>query len=626
MQGTRAPVGRRVALTVASLALLGVFWPLSSVVGQEVEQPIIGLEVDADLLAEPWVDPITLFDLEDEPLGQVIDFDLASLHPSDVFEEGVEELAVAAEVDVSVESEQHFRALQAIATAEDARRVAGVGIVTAQETIASSTARIGAAGNEIRILETEIAELRIEIARLVDADNVEIAEQSRLNNEIDANESAIVEIAIQTFIGADDALQSIASDPLSLEPVTRRVVTNQVRDDQRVAIANLEGLVDESNERRTILAGELAIVQAATDRRVSGVERRETEVTNLRGDIVDLRQDISRLADRRVVLGTTIEDTIEFSETTALRYQARYHERLSEFVDGTDLPLVALNAYVRASRTLAVEDPGCGIHWSQLAGIGRIESLHGHFGQSTLDLNGQTTEDIVGLALDGRILSGGGSGNEPDATGRTEETNGVSRLALIRDTDGGILDGDTTFDRAVGPMQFIPSTWRLFDSDGNGDEVIDPQNIYDASLASARYLCAATASVLTAEGEQRAYFAYNHDLAYSQNVTLAGRRYHDAIRIAPEASPSFAGYAASGAAEAAARQAIADAAAAAADEQGDGDEAVDGDGFTVTEDGATGETSEEPQNAEDPEDPEAPTAPIDAIVEPEVLGSTVVSE
>ena len=199
---------------------------------------------------------------------------------------------------------------------------------------------------------------------------------------------------------------------------------------------------------------------------------------------------------------------------------------------------------MRASRTLAVEDPACGIHWSQLAGIGRIESLHGYFGTSTLDADGNTTEDIRGLALDGRILSGGGgTGSTPDPTGRTQETSGVKRLALIRDSDNGVLDGDQIFDRAVGPMQFIPSTWRLYDADGNDDGETDPQNVYDAALASAHYLCDAPGSMQSHDGEQRAYFAYNHDLDYSRNVTNAGRRYQAQLNVAPE-SRAFATFAA----------------------------------------------------------------------------------
>jgi hypothetical protein len=44
--------------------------------------------------------------------------------------------------------------------------------------------------------------------------------------------------------------------------------------------------------------------------------------------------------------------------------------------------------------------------------------------------------------------------------------------------------------RAVGPMQFIASTWRRVQVDGNGDGRGDPDNIYDAALGAAVYLCA----------------------------------------------------------------------------------------------------------------------------------------
>ena len=149
-------------------------------------------------------------------------------------------------------------------------------------------------------------------------------------------------------------------------------------------------------------------------------------------------------------------------------------------------------------------------------------------------------------------------------------------MALIRDTDNGVLDGDRRFDRAVGPMQFIPTTWRLYDADGNNDGVTDPQNIYDAALASARYLCDAPGSMLTPVGEQRAYFAYNHDIDYSHDVTNAGRRYHVQLDVSPEPG-GFTNFArtptAQQFAEAAAARAAADAAEAEAETQAEAAEA-----------------------------------------------------
>ena len=62
-------------------------------------------------------------------------------------------------------------------------------------------------------------------------------------------------------------------------------------------------------------------------------------------------------------------------------------------------------------------------------------------------------------------------------------------FAVITDTDGGRFDGDPDFDRAVGPVQFIPSTWATLGRDGNDDGVADPNNIYDGALSAATLLC-----------------------------------------------------------------------------------------------------------------------------------------
>ena len=114
------------------------------------------------------------------------------------------------------------------------------------------------------------------------------------------------------------------------------------------------------------------------------------------------------------------------------------------------------------------ERPECGLRWTGLAGIGKVESGHGTYGGSRLSATGDTSQPIIGIPLDGS-----------------------AGTAAIGDTDGGELDGDPTTDRAVGPMQFIPGSWRSLGRDGNGDGRADPSNIYDAALAAAGLLCRA---------------------------------------------------------------------------------------------------------------------------------------
>ena len=158
------------------------------------------------------------------------------------------------------------------------------------------------------------------------------------------------------------------------------------------------------------------------------------------------------------------------------------------------IPGTALDAYVKAARGMARLQPGCHLDWSLLASIGRIESNHARGGR--VDATGTTVAPILGPVLNG------------------------AGFAAIADTDGGAYDGDARWDRAVGPMQFIPSTWRSYAADGNGDGRADPSNIYDATLGAGRYLCAS--GLDTADARQRAIavFRYNHSDSYVATVLL----------------------------------------------------------------------------------------------------------
>lgn len=168
--------------------------------------------------------------------------------------------------------------------------------------------------------------------------------------------------------------------------------------------------------------------------------------------------------------------------------------------EATGIPVRALSAYALAHVTVAEEQPECGLVWTTIAAIGSIESNHGSHGATVLDENGHSQPAIIGRALDG---------------------NGV---ATIEDTDDGVLDGDATWDRAVGPMQFIPSTWARWASDANGDDVMDPNQIDDAALATARYLCASE-PMTSAEGWRAAVFSYNHDNDYVDKVATVANEY-----------------------------------------------------------------------------------------------------
>ncbi|SIR90606.1 lytic transglycosylase domain-containing protein [Microbacterium sp. RURRCA19A] len=166
----------------------------------------------------------------------------------------------------------------------------------------------------------------------------------------------------------------------------------------------------------------------------------------------------------------------------------------------TGIPERALHAYASAALTLKVEQPGCGLGWNTLAGLGAIESAHGTHSGGHLDDAGYPEPAIRGIPLDG------------------------SASAAIADTDGGAWDGDATWDRAVGPLQFIPATWERWGADGNGDGVADPDQIDDAALAAGRYLCAA-GEMTSAPGWRRAIFSYNHLDSYVDDIAAAANAY-----------------------------------------------------------------------------------------------------
>lgn len=174
---------------------------------------------------------------------------------------------------------------------------------------------------------------------------------------------------------------------------------------------------------------------------------------------------------------------------------------LARVSDASELSETVLDAYAGAALQAGLDQPQCHLGWNTLAAIGQVESDHGTAGGSTLDPAGVATPPILGLPL-----------------------NGGAGRAAISDTVGGALDGDVRWDRAVGPLQFIPQSWTAWAADGDGDGASDPQNVYDASLTAARYLCD-SGDLADPDTWIAAVAAYNDDLAYNNAVAAAADEY-----------------------------------------------------------------------------------------------------
>ncbi|MGW5721577.1 lytic transglycosylase domain-containing protein [Amycolatopsis sp. NPDC003865] len=183
-----------------------------------------------------------------------------------------------------------------------------------------------------------------------------------------------------------------------------------------------------------------------------------------------------------------------------------------ELPDGPlGIPATALAAYKNAADILGRELPACHIDWALIASIGRIESNHARGGY--VDANGTTREPILGPQL-----------------------NGQGGFAAIPDTDHGELDTDPVWDRAVGPTQFIPATWKGYASDGNGDGKSDPNNLFDAALATGRYLCSGGFDLANPDQLRGAIYRYNNSDTYVNTVILWAEAYRNGIMQVPDST------------------------------------------------------------------------------------------
>ncbi|HEX7133457.1 MAG TPA: lytic murein transglycosylase [Iamia sp.] len=330
--------------------------------------------------------------------------------------------------------------------------------------------------HERRIEAADDAARRLEAAR----DDLRDVMVSAYVNESSARTDAI------TVLGSD----SDVDDPLirisySDHAAGGRLsdVRQRVRDRQQAVAAEdraADDRADAEQAERDAIAAREAAEQRIVDIDAETVRTQEDEV-----------EAVADLADREA------DVLLAAAEIAPARLRA------DVVGDGLDFPLVALDAWVKAAATAP-----CRMEWWALAGISKIEGRHGTHGGGRLGARGYPSKKIIGPQL-----------------------NGAGNFAAIGDTDGGRYDGDPVWDRAVGPMQFIPSTWAAWGRDGDGDLMADPFTVYDATAAAAAYLCAGRTD-LTDEGQLRAgYFSYNHSNAYVETVLRAARGYQAALQV-----------------------------------------------------------------------------------------------
>jgi len=179
-------------------------------------------------------------------------------------------------------------------------------------------------------------------------------------------------------------------------------------------------------------------------------------------------------------------------------------------VDALDIPLAALAAYQRAAAVISQADAACALDWQLLAAVGRVESDHGRVGGATLNPDGTSSPAVRGPVLDG-----------------------TGPVAAVADTDAGQFDGNARWDRAIGPMQFLPSTWTVVGVDADGDGTRSADDVDDAALGAAVYLCAGEERLDTAAGARAALLRYNPSAAYATRVLAVARAYDEGRYTAP---------------------------------------------------------------------------------------------
>ncbi len=282
---------------------------------------------------------------------------------------------------------------------------------------------------------------------------------------------------IEQQLGAEFKTEAIVTGSQLKEYSKTQLLTPAIRKIITVAVVVIAAMV--------IVAGVITLFNIA----VSG-ESRDSRPT---------QQETADAAPAEVKI--TPEKTPPKTDLDPFKAHEVDDEWLRSTAAAVDIPEVALRAYAGAALTLAQEKPACGLGWNTLAAIGEVETQHGSIGEASLDSAGRAHPRIIGVPLDG------------------------SEFLATRDSDAGKYDGDTVWDRAVGPMQFVPDTWEKYRRDATGDGAADIDNIFDQSLAAATLLCDVGGDLRNGDNWIRAIAAYNPSVAYNNKVADTADRY-----------------------------------------------------------------------------------------------------
>lgn len=330
-------------------------------------------------------------------------------------------------------------------------------------------------GNTTNEREAVVSDLRAEAARLDTARDEERdreIERNRADAHFRGMHALTQAAAVQVFAGTDPAIDAVLGLDGDALTIAQReyLITNATLDELFALRAMAEHELELAKE---------ALANAIAHR--EKVEARHAELIAEAADLAARRRDLDASAR------TLLPDAAAAYALAAVPGQPGMTPR-------------ALHAYLTAEAITAETDPACHVSWRTLAAIASVESKHGEHGDSRLDMDGRPVEPIIGIALNGQTV---------DNFGLT--------TARIADTDGGRYDGDPNFDRAVGPLQFIPESWASWQRDADEDGEKNPHDIDDAALTAAAYLCN-YGSLRYWDTWSAAVFGYNHAGAYVNSV------------------------------------------------------------------------------------------------------------